>query len=463
MRLFARLAVAFVLVAGLAGQLRAQLPTPESLIAAIRQRLGAPPGPPTEAADQARQIKDILAAGGANPSAALARIREVVGAPTAPPSPGDAQELSFIGQMVAAVELPVAPPTARLADAPQSHPNPNVLERSHMFFGLHGLLFEAQIAPHIFFYDSLDRLYEGKPEERPWAFAWSFTPMLRVRNRSDTSGPIKTLSWMPKTDFQVVRRSPIVEDPGRGFSTSTLTLHATVGHHSNGQDECTYVPGVLSREDLCPAPTRREDVKINYPNGSFSTNYVKIGAVKRWVGLKRYRDRHAPDEEQLVVHSSFSAGLYLEANPSGLKVGGVLDPVLRPLYGTNRIHGTVELEHRVGPVEGKSPWRGSVRATGWASYIDKIPAGVEATFTSEPDAPLNELYTPNDGSSRFRFGVEAAYNPDWLRGWGFEVRYQHGQDYYNLLFVRDIHWFQMGIVWDAAEFEPFKLLRHPSR
>src|SRR5262249_27785918 len=135
-----------------------------------------------------------------------------------------------------------------------------------------------------------------------------------------------------------------------------------------------------------------------------------------------------------------------------------LPDVLRSLYGANRLHGIAQFEVRTGPLNPAATTfsQGSVRVNGWLDYIDKIPPGRPATFTSTPDAPLNALYQAGDGSARWRFGFEAAWNPDWLRGWGFEVRYDHGQDYYNLLFIRDINWVQAGIVFDAAEFQPFK-------
>ncbi len=224
-----------------------------------------------------------------------------------------------------------------------------------------------------------------------------------------------------------------------------------MGHHSNGQDECTYQPGVLSREDLCPDPTRPEDVRINYPNGSFSTNYLRLGAV--W---KRYRLQ--PFGGSSVATRAMGFGLYGETHPPGLKIGGTLPPVLRPLYGTNRLRAFASLEARVGSLGPESGgfWKGSVRLEGGVEYIDKVPPDRAPTSTTIPDAPLNALFTPGDGSSRWRFVVEAAWTPDWLRGWGLEARYHYGQDYYNLLFVRDIHWFQAGIVFDAAEFLPFK-------
>jgi hypothetical protein len=274
--------------------------------------------------------------------------------------------------------------------------------------------------------------------------------MLRVRIQNVESGPIKTLSWMPKGDLQLVwlRRQAVSPTTERARA---WTLLATVGHHSNGQDECTYVPGVLSRSDLCPDPARVEDVQINYPNGSFSTNYIRVGVFRKWLSLRKQNLQSIPVRTLLV-------GAVFEANPSGLTIGGTLPPVLRELYGCNRFLGRAEWETRVGsfdPSSGSGLLRGSLRLAAGVEYLDKLAPSGAATFTSRPDEPMNALYDPRTGSSRWRFSAEAAWNPDALRGWGLFARYVHGQDHYNILFIRDIHWFQAGIVFDAGEFQVF--------
>jgi hypothetical protein len=437
------------------------VPDPDAaFLARVRSTLSATDaGEPGEnAAAIVCPVKGILNDPSRPPSTALAEIRKLVGAPEQPASADDANVVEFLRQMARSTEATAvpAPPTPRLlkrlSPALKSHPDPNVLEHSHMYFGMHGMLFEAQIAPHLFFYNNTNDLYGADVGQHRWAHAESFTPMIRLRNRNDTSGPIKTLSWMPKIDVQVMRL-----DRNRAARASMVTLHATLGHHSNGQDECSFQPGVLDREDLCPVPSQIEDVKINYPNGSFSTNYVRAGLV--W---KKMRLSQPMDVDTAIVTSALSFGGYGEVNPHGLKIGGTLPAVVRPLYGANRLRGIVQFEKLVGPVEnvcgslGCKLLQSSVRVNGWLDYIDKIPPGRPSSFTSKPDAPLNALYSVGDGSSRWRFGLEAAWTPEWLSGWGLEVRYDHGQDYYNMLYFQDIHWFQAGIVFDAAEFLPFK-------
>lgn len=341
----------------------------------------------------------------------------------------------------------------QLPIAPKSHPDPNVLERSYLLPFFEGLAFEAQIAPHIFIWDNFQKLYQPVDPGRSghFAAAVSFTPMVRLRMQDAESSPIKTLSWMPKVDVQLVwmrRRAALAENDERA---SAWTLQATVGHHSNGQDECSYVPGVLSRPDLCPDPTRLEDVRINYPNGDFSTNYVRLGVTRKWLTLRTLGSGRVPVR-------TFLLGGAFEANPAGLRIGGTLPPVLRTLYGCNRLLGRLEWETRLGdfPSSTRSGLlRGSLRISGAIEYLDKAAPTADATFTSQPDAPLNALYTPATGSSRWRFSSEVAWNPDALRGWGLVARYLRGQDHYNLLFIRNIDFFQAGVVFDAGELQLF--------
>jgi hypothetical protein len=45
--------------------------------------------------------------------------------------------------------------------------------------------------------------------------------------------------------------------------------------------------------------------------------------------------------------------------------------------------------------------------------------------------------------------VEAVFNPYWLTGFGFFVRYYGGRDFYNAFFVDSIQQFAAGLAWDG--------------
>lgn len=454
------------LLALAAGRAAGQPPDPVKQYELACAALGIAPAacPAVTLAQAQERLAKAMAANQAGAAATLAAIRLALGLP-AKESEDPIAELQAVSSRLKAAGIPLAPRDAarRLPFEAVSHPDPNVLERSHLYPGFQGNLLDAQIALHIFFYDNFKKLYAPVPAPAAptaprshvrHAVSWSFTPLIRVRILDRPSGPIKTLSWMPKTDLQHVTlwrqevKNPDDERP------RALTLHFTVGHHSNGQDECTYVRGLANSDPACVDPADPAGLRINYPNGSFSTNYLRFGVSHKWLRL-----RNTPFG--VTPRRTHTATLSFETNPEWLKIGGTLPPAMKSLYGGNRVRGQYEFETRVGPASGlRHPLlRGSLRLTGSAELIDKLSEGPEPSFTVVPGAPLNELWTPGRGSSRFRFSVEAAWNPDALRGWGLQARYWHGQDPYNLRFVRDIHWFQAGIMFDAGELQRFLVRR----
>ncbi len=313
-------------------------------------------------------------------------------------------------------------------------PHPYLLERSTLYPFQQGLILEAQVAPHLYVYESLTKpdgvyLHGGN------ALAISITPMFKVRIRNQDSAPVQTLSFMPKLNlqyFRLPRKKDDVPWSGEGSAFWMKGGLFSWGHHSNGQTECLYQPGVPDAG--CERPASPAEVTVNYPNGSFSTNYLKLGVFFTRMRLGRMRNVGG-GRYQEVVQSKTTLAATLEINPPGLPPGGSMDEPARSLYGANRMGVIVEHEQRLerGPV-----LNGSWRATGSVEYIDKVEGA---------------------GSSRWRFMAEAAWEPDWFRSGGFVARYVHGQDYYNLRFGRDIHWLQVGIVFSASEFEPFATQR----
>src|SRR4030095_3269960 len=97
---------------------------------------------------------------------------------------------------------------------------------------------------------------------------------VRLRMFDSRSAPVRTPSYMPKGTFSglMFRREPTVGT--RGSRVGLWAGQITVGHHSNGQDGCLFTTDVLVNED-CVGPADLQ--QINRINGSFSTNYVRIG------------------------------------------------------------------------------------------------------------------------------------------------------------------------------------------
>jgi hypothetical protein len=320
--------------------------------------------------------------------------------------------------------------TLGIPQAHVRHPHPYLLERSQLYPFQHGLVLEALVAPHLYVLDTLThesvRLHGGN------AFAALVTPMFKVRIRHEQSAPVQTLSFMPKLTLQYFRL-PTKADTSPWPSAFWMKgISFAWGHHSNGQTECIFTAGVPDNPDVCIAPAQPRDVRVNYPNGSFSTNYLKLSVFGTRQRLGKLQPVPGSDRAfQQVAHSKTTVSATLEINPSGLPPGGALPEPARSLYGPTRMGLGVEHESRIGC---RGFWTGSYRLTRSAEFIDK---------------------TTEAGSSRFRFTAESAWEPDWFRSGGFIIRYVHGQDYYNLQFDRDIHWLQVGIVFSASEFEPF--------
>lgn len=341
----------------------------------------------------------------------------------------------------------------QLPETPLIDPNLPGVDRSYLVLGGNGVSFEAQIAPPILLYESLAKQGGYRPGHSAWALY--FTPMLRLRMLEDRSSPIKTLSWMPHLDVLKVFVRPYAA--GETSDRSKLVVvHATWGHHSNGQDESLFHRGILDGSPQDVPPTRVDSVRINYPNGSFSTNFLRVRAGLKWHWLPK----EGFGREPRLPFRTLQARAGVEWHKPGLPVGASLPAVVRGLYGLWRWSGDLEFEQRVGTRRPGEYWiegfaHGSFRIGASGMFIDKIAGAGGGEVTRIPAAPLNALYRPGRGSSRWAWTLEGAYLPDALRGWGLMLRCYSGQDFQNLEFVRDIRWVQFGIVFDPAKSELF--------
>lgn len=365
----------------------------------------------------------------------LNAVYRALDAPADPALPGSVDRTGVLEALCDSLKRPPVRPVdsdvLAIPQAPVPHPHPYLLERSMLFPFQQDLILEAQVAPHLYFYDGLTR--EGVRLKGGNAVAVSVTPMFKVRIRNEPSSPVQTLSFMPKLNFQYFRlpRKPAdVPWPDGFWMKGALFVW---GHHSNGQTQCIYDPTKLDGAPDCKGPPDPADVQINYPNGSFSTNYLRFSLFLTKMRLGKLAPvAGRADLMQKVAYAKTTIAANLEVNPPGLPPGGSLDEPARSLYGPTRVGLLVEHEQRTSRRRGFLA--GGYRLTGIAEFIDK---------------------TPDAGSSRWRFTAETAFEPDWFRSGGFVARYIYGQDYYNLQFTRNISWFQFGLIFSASEFEPF--------
>jgi hypothetical protein len=170
-------------------------------------------------------------------------------------------------------------------------------------------IFEARIAPHLILWQNLTDVItlDGVPSRgsrRPsYAFSLSATPAVVLRMYREVSSPVRTPSYMPRVTFQMLW-APGVQRARehRSGTVNLLEMHWMVGHHSNGQDGCFYaeqfrqgtdctlredtpfitVPRPVTadsqgRQRFPPGSDKVFQTTINKKDGSFSTNYARVG------------------------------------------------------------------------------------------------------------------------------------------------------------------------------------------
>ncbi|MCL4849594.1 MAG: hypothetical protein KJ066_23825 [Acidobacteria bacterium] len=332
---------------------------------------------------------------------------------------------------------------------------------------------EADIFPHLVVAQNFDaivdldeiarRRQDATRGPKEFAYAISGTPAVRIRMLREVSAPVRTPSYMPRVNFQVLwarnfkaemesqvdaalkRRAKALEAP-RGEaagaearrqdpvdalrdalaalpSVSLWEAHVIVGHHSNGQDGCTS--GEQTREpdtERClpeGVVPRRETV--NRRDGSFSTNYVRTGI--------NYSRNWMSGEADLQAEREARARVEFEWHPRGAVDEDIVDIYgrARLLLGgayakreagfcRKRLEGSAGLVWNPGVAEG-------VPETSWTLQVSCFP-------------------TPNGG-------------------WGLFARFYTGQDYYNIAFLDGITRLHVGATFNQGEF--FRFRRKPPR
>ncbi len=304
------------------------------------------------------------------------------------------------------------------------------------------LVFEAQIAPDIRIVDNFGRaLQRVLNDEKPRVFAYSVfgTFLTRLRMFDEASSPVRTPSYMPKATIQLAwLKNRSTDDPSgapeqflKGPIEMWLVNAIPFGHHSNGQNGCLFLEQVRidgECEPQTPAGTGPDDVNVE--NGSFSTNYLRLGLEYR----RLYPDGDDPEDLRAVTRREWGIGGSIELNPSGY-VGGSISDTLRPLYGPTRFRVTADV------VAGN--WRVPV----WR--LNRVNCGrawadASVTFISGAAASVDNIAS-----------VEAACLPAGWGGAGLFVRYYRGQDYYNAAFLQNINRVQFGVTFLQGKFLAF--------
>jgi hypothetical protein len=359
-----------------------------------------------------------------------------------------------------AVVLPVtaaAQPAAAL-DTTETNRAPIIpfLESTDVFWTLRGgdawvpYRLEANIFPHLVVYqnfsDVLDieqQIRRGVTRVRERAISISGTPAVRVRMLRETSAPVRTPSYMPRGNLQLLLVRGL-KDPARGRPAAALTadmsrrilesvtrvsvweVHVIIGHHSNGQDGCLSIEQerVPAKTGPClPDGVELTPDSVNRIDGSFSTNYLRSGVnySRNWLG----KGPLEPATKEVRIRAEW------EFHPRAW-----VDEDMVDLYGRHRLN--------VG-----------------TAYALRGVRGCSRRLEGAAGAVWNPQVASIEGSNlEWSFDAQASCFPWGNGGWGFFVRVYTGQDYYNVGFLDEITRLHVGLTFNQSDF--FKFRRRPA-
>jgi hypothetical protein len=297
------------------------------------------------------------------------------------------------------------------------------LEGTNIFRNLpvSDIRFEGDINPNLIARQNFSDKLVINELRGTWQTAYSISgsPRVRLRMIEADSAPVRTPSYMPKGTFTVLRF--------RGESARRVGIWAgllTVGHHSNGGDGClfegetkvtvdsktTCIAAASAAPGLTTAPAR-----INKIDGSFSTNFVRVGARYRRERLEQV----SPDEQ--IGKRAVTVAVDVQQHFH-------TDPRVKPLYGTTRGDVALAFATRIKRV-----------------CRSRLSTGVTLSYVGGPPDGVGPLAIQLDGTCTFT-------NEG---GWGLFARYYGGQDYYNLGFAESIKRFQFGVHYEQDGFLRF--------
>lgn len=325
--------------------------------------------------------------------------------------------------------------TAGCATGRVTPPTHAFLERNYVFVTPSdtSLMYEAQAVAHIFLVDQLadaqNTITRDPTRKVASASRLYVSPMFRVRQLYDSSAAVRTPSFMPKIltyEHDWVGRAPVsVAAPWLPFAVDAAWLagyRITLAHHSNGQAGCFragFVPDDV-HSTHCHAPMGLDTsvIRLNRADGDFSTTYLSLAAhgTKYWlpgtdiprasVGGLVGLDWHLPDP-----------------------IPGALSSEQRALYGSWRLKGSVE-----GMTRRFLSGRTRVTIEG------ELAPAVAANLQSRLEEPI----------TNYRWSVELSHSSEWLLGAGPFIRWNDGQDYYNIGFWKRRRVFSFGIMLDVG-------------
>lgn len=294
-------------------------------------------------------------------------------------------------------------------------------------------LFEARVAPHIFLFENIStvlltqRPFSFKGEDRRVSYDLAFTPEVGIRMLSTNSVPVRRPSFRPylSLDRTVYQRNSVTDPKVRIWNLRFIAIH-----YSDGAEGCRFhhqVRTVGENGDHFPE-SDCSDIdqdslafyRINTLDGEYSSTFF-IGGIdfKRiWLDGEGYEYRH------------LRGSLDVEYHPDWPWLFGVESDTQRRIYNRD--------------------WMTSLKL-GWGDRFRKIHQ--QEVYLRGDLFPGVMLETNDEISGAWvpPFSLEATYAiyPGWksiLRGWGFYVKYNEGQDKHNVEFRHYIRQVSLGLI-----------------
>ena len=233
-----------------------------------------------------------------------------------------------------------------------------------------------------------------------------------VRGHSGGSVPIQT----PSIHF-AGRWQRLVHQ--RGPTASKIWMYgAGIGHHSNGQDGCTFENQIRSGTSCVPQESRSA-APLNTKDGSFGVNYLELRSAVSSRTIQRSLD----------VGTALTLGAdYRYHFASKIVPGGSGLRQIDHLYGVHEFRGLLQQEWPTPRL-----WR-----------FDHVQLSLRGFLRFGHGSELASGGSADLSSLGFAGGTAGPF-----------VRLYSGNDYYNIRFLEKRRFVMVGVVWDHARLARF--------
>lgn len=286
------------------------------------------------------------------------------------------------------------------------------------------LSFEAQAATHLFLVNQWDKV--EKPTSRgamASVWSWDVSFLLKLRMVQDRSAPVRPPSYMPGMHLQWFGLWKTA-----GGAVQELEAELGLTHHSNGQQQCPFVPPDQQDQaspDTCLSPGRSDGSlrhEVNYRSGDFSTSYGTVGMHYAFMRLD-------PDHfmaSRWSLGASYEQDFVTHDAPFG-DFPGAMERDQAWMYGIHRVKVDAQVRWHVGPPLAD------------LAGVFSISASHERMWNTGPHIPGDRTI------------AEASYTLDGFHGAGLFVRGFTGQDDLNILYAAGrTNKVVAGLIWSTS-------------